>query len=363
MVQPPFLQQITPTFPPKINGLADSAVLIAQTLARQFEIQTRFIVGDPRWVGPREHLGFPVTKVRSRSAPTLQNLLHNLPTVLHYEGYGYAQRGYPRWLKGGLKQWRGQFPQAPLLTLFHEVYPYHAKPPWTSSFWLSPLQRRLVGQLIRLSRAVITSKESYAQLLAEIEPTAAEKTIALPIISTIGEPETPPSPLRERPRRLIVFGHPNSRRLVYGRDRPLLLQACQELGIVAIDDVGVSTELSELSGQLALPVVEHGVIAAAAVQQLMAGAIAGFTSFIPPDYLAKSSVYAAFCAYGLIPIMGQGAQQMMDGLKTQTHYWVVNPDAALNLALGSQIAQNATNWYRQHDLQTYTQTLLSALIG
>ncbi|MGB0564699.1 MAG: glycosyltransferase family 1 protein [Spirulinaceae cyanobacterium] len=357
------MQQIVPTFPPNVNGLADSAVLIARTLAQQFEIQTRFIVGDPRWVGPREHLGFPVTKVRSRSPQTLQSLLQNVPTVLHYEGYGYAQRGYPRWLKSGLNQWQGQSPQPPLLTLFHEVYPYHAKPPWTSSFWLAPLQRRLVGQLIRLSRAIITSKESYAALLAEIEPTAAEKTIAMPIISTIGEPETPPPPLRERPRRLIVFGHPNSRRLVYGRDRALLLQACQELGIVAIDDVGVSAEMPELAQQLAISVKEHGVISAAAVRQLMTQAIAGFTSFIPPDYLAKSSVYAAFCAYGLIPIMGQGATQMMDGLEAHSHYWVVNPETSLNLLVGSQIAQNATHWYRQHDLQTYTQALLSALIG
>lgn len=353
------IQQITPTFAPRVNGLADSAVLIAQELERQFGVPTRFIVGDPSWSGLSEFKGFEVTQVGARSPQALRAQLQPIPTVLHYEGYGYARRGYPRWLKSALKCWRRQT-NAPLLTLFHEVYPYHHGPPWTSSFWLAPLQRRLAGQLAQMSRGMITSKESYAELLTQIRPSVADRVVAMPIICTIGEPKTI-VPLSDRPRRMMVFGHPNSRCLVYERDRDLLLQACRELEITAIDDIGVSTGIENLATSLPIPVQVHGVLSAEEIQERLQGAIAGFTSFIPPNYLAKSSVYAAFCAYGIIPIMAQGATQATDGLVAQKHYWVVGQGEALTWERGIAIAQNATVWYHRHNLAAYTRTLYERL--
>ena len=47
--------------------------------------------------------------------------------------------------------------------MFHE---FHAMgPPWRSSFWLSPLQRRLATSLTRLSDGLVTSLELHRRIL------------------------------------------------------------------------------------------------------------------------------------------------------------------------------------------------------
>lgn len=341
--------QIVPTLPPNVDGLADYALNLARQLRQDFQILTHFIVGNPQWSGAKEMAGFPVTQLESRSPRSLFSQLdRNLPIFLNYEGYGYAKRGYPLWLFQGLEQWKKTC-QKPLITMFHEVYPYHHGPPWTSSFWLSPLQRQLAAKLLQISDRAITSKQSYANLLLQLNPKQYRDILVLPVFCSIGEPEEI-LPLKQRQRRMIIFGHYNSRALVYRKNLNALENICQVLEIEEIYDIGVPTGL-QLPQVNNILVTEMGVTPAPAISQLMLDSIAGFLSFIPPEYLAKSTVFASYCAHGLTPILTESSSRTADGLECNRHYYAADRNSSdLTLERGQSIADRAREWYSHHNL-------------
>jgi len=352
------LAQIVPTLPPDISGLGDFSTVLAAQLQRDWFLESQWIVANPTWSGD------PVLRLacrlpRRHAADLLACLPRDRPLLLHYEGYGYAQRGLPLWLYRALRRWR-QESQRPLITLFHEVYPYYAKPPWTSSFWLAPLQKQLAAGLLRLSDRALTSKQSYATLLRIIGGRQAAPVTALPIFATIGEPSALP-PYPQRARRLVVFGHPNSRRLTYQRDRPALERVCRELAIADIADIGVPTGLA-LPAIAGLQPRELGVLSAPEARAAMLDAIAGFLSTPGPSYLAKSSVFAAYAACGLTPILAASQAEPADGLQPGQHYWLAgNVDAKLSAPLAEAIAQQANAWYQPHNLAAYARTVAACL--
>ena len=161
---------IVPRLPPAIDGVGDYALNLARQLRKDFNIQTHFIVGNSTWQGAAEIEGFTVSQITDSSANTLLTQLSSnncpSPILLHYVGYGYAQRGCPIWLVDGLQRWKGLYPQRNLITMFHELYA--SGQPWTSSFWLSPLQKSLAARLTQLSDHAWTSIEKRSKLLAKI---------------------------------------------------------------------------------------------------------------------------------------------------------------------------------------------------
>ncbi|MGK7924877.1 MAG: glycosyltransferase [Spirulina sp.] len=341
--------QVVPNLPPSIGGIGDYALNLARQLRQDCQIVTHFIVGNPQWSGSRETAEFPVTRLDKRSVCSLLNALdRNLPIFLNYEGYGYAKRGYPLWLIEGLKQWRKEATN-PLVTMFHEIYPYQHGPPWTSSFWLSPWQKKLAARLLNMSDRAMTSKQSYAALLQQLSDDRDREVLVLPVFCNIGEPQDI-LPLKQRRRRMIVFGHYNSRTLVYRDNLPVLERACQALEIREVYDIGVPTGL-QLPPVNGIAVKEIGVAPAEKIGELMLDAIAGFISFISPDYLAKSTVFASYCAHGLIPIVTGQSTTSTDGLERDRHYYLAgdNPPS-LTLDRGQNIANCAREWYFHHDL-------------
>ena len=91
----------------------------------------------------------------------------DLPVLLHYAGYGYQARGCPTRLVAGLRDWKRRG-GGRLVTVFHEVYA--SGPPWRSSFWLFPFQRRLAAERARRSDGIVTSLEIYRSLLHRLVP-------------------------------------------------------------------------------------------------------------------------------------------------------------------------------------------------
>ncbi|MEA5467362.1 hypothetical protein [Spirulina sp. 06S082] len=351
------LFQIVPRLPPSIDGLGDYSLNLARQLDRDFAIQTHFIIGNPHWQGKETIEGFAISQISRRSPQSLLSLLpREYPIFLNYEGYGYAQRGYPLWLLQGLQQWRKES-QQPLITMFHEIYPYHHGPPWTSSFWLSPWQKKLATQLLQISDRAITSKQSYADLLQQLSRKKNQEILVLPVFCNIGEPQNI-LPLKQRRRRIVIFGHYNSRTLVYRDNLPILENVCQALEIQEIYDIGVPTGL-KLPQVNNITVTEMGVTNAETIGQLMLDAVAGFLCFIPPEYLAKSGVFASYCAHGVIPILTGYPANATDGLERDRHYYLADSDCStLNLKQGQTIANCARDWYSHHTLQKQAREIL-----
>ncbi|MBW4432159.1 MAG: glycosyltransferase family 1 protein [Pelatocladus maniniholoensis HA4357-MV3] len=368
--QPRKIIQIVPQLPPAINGLGDYALNLARQLRKDYEIETHFIVGDRHWNGATAIEDFSIQKVEIDSAEALLSLLSSdsnqsilastAPILLHYVGYGYANKGCPVWLVKGLELWKAKHTNSQLVTMFHEVYASGS--PWTSAFWLSPLQQNIAARLLKLSDRSLTSKVSYAEILYKLARIKQGPITSVPVFSNIGEPESESvSSLAKRSRRLVVFGHRNSRSQVYQQCHKALEQICQTLKITEICDIGISTglELFEING---IPILEKGVVEAAEVSKILLDSVAGFLNVPPPTHLAKSTIFAAYCVHKLIPCMTTSSKVPIDGLQGGKHYWSTgDQDRQLCLDLGQEIADNAYAWYQNHNLSTQAQIFANYL--
>ena len=186
--------QIVPELPPVVGGIGDHALLLMREL-RMLGIGTVFVVPDRGRPCPRpgplpEASGVVLVAPSADATAERLDALRPDAVLVHYSGYGYAKRGAPVWLVEGLRRWRARAPHRRLAVMFHELWACGT--PWTSSFWMSPVQRALVSALLRLADALLTSTDLYARRLRRLAPERAPVAV-LSVPSNIGEPdELPP---------------------------------------------------------------------------------------------------------------------------------------------------------------------------
>ena len=309
---------IVPSLPPPPEGVGSFAVALAEALRAHHGIESGFLTAAILRATPE-----------ALEAATVEDGGAEATVLLHYANYGYETRGCPSWLVSGLNRWKARSRRR-LVTVFHEVWA--SGPPWTSSFWLLPVQRRLAATLARRSEALVTTLDIYAGML---RPWAGGREIAvLPVFSTVGEPEAAP-PFGERARRIVVFGGAGVRSRTYGRFLPELAEAARKLGAEEILDVGPPLPLPAAAG--GVPIRPLGVLPAGEVSALLLGAAAGFLAY-PPDFLPKSTIFAAYCAHGALPICA----------------WDRHPAAGVPCWNGTAdpaaVALAARRWYDGHSL-------------
>lgn len=350
------LVQIVPHLPPPPEGLGGHAQALGAALRERCHIDSRFVVCDPRWEG--DSAG-GVLRLPARTRSALAACLEEAGAealLLHYANYGYQRRGCPVWLVDGVRQWRARGGGRRLVTIFHEVYA--TGPPWRSSFWLSPLQRRLAAELAVRSDALTTSLALYAQALRRW--VAAERIAVLPVASTVGEPGAVP-PLTARRRRLVVFGSAGVRGRAYGPAAPELVAACRALGIDEILDVGPAGAMAPPAAVAGVPVRVIGTLPAGEVSALLLEALGGFLAY-PPAFLAKSTIFAAYCAHGALPVCTCPPAPADDGLRAGRHYWRPGQsETACGPADPQAIADAARSWYREHALNRQAEVFCELL--
>jgi hypothetical protein len=311
--------QITPRRPPPAEGVGSYALALAGALEGR-GIATRFLAA---------------TEIPRRAGALAAFLEEEKPdaVLLHYANYGYQSRGCPVWLVDGLDRWRGR-----LVTFFHEVWA--SGPPWRSSFWLLPLQRRLAARLVRRSASLATSLEIYKGLLG------TRSVEVMPVFSTVGEPAGVP-PLTGRARRIVIFGGDGVRRRAWGPFLPSLAAAVHSLQTEEICDVGTPVEVpASVDG---VPVRRLGPLSGEEVSALLLGSAAGFLAY-PPDFLPKSTIFAAYCSHGVLPVCAWNR----DGAAPP--YWRGSGDP-------QTIATAARDWYRQHSLERQAERFQALLAG
>ena len=354
------LIQIVPILPPALSGVGDYALLLARELREAQSVRTRFLVGDPAWGGNEAAVApFPARAVPARTAPALGRALDEAEAsggppgaaLLHYVGYGYAHRGCPFWLVDAVARWRRARAGRRLIVLFHELYA--TGPLWSSVFWTSPFQKRLAA---RLGGAAdfrrMTTQVAAGQLRALLGPAGRAAAIeTTPVFSTLGEPAAPP-PLADRRRQIVVFGSRSWRADVYTRCLADLTDACRWLGIERVVDVGVPLDAVP-GGGLPVPLEVAGPLPAAEAGALFAGSLAGYFSYPVPS-LAKSTIFAAYCAHGMVPVTSSGNDQPNpDGLVAGTHF-LAGPTSGLpDAAALARIAGAARAWYDGHRLAVH----------
>ncbi len=129
------LLQILPKAPGGIDGVGDYALTIAKKLRETFGCDTVFATFKTS--SSENPGGFEVLPLDGLPERSIQKYDH---VLLHYVNYGFQKRGVPfrllTILQALVEQHRGR-----MVTIFHELYA--SGPPWTSAFWLRPLQIRL----------------------------------------------------------------------------------------------------------------------------------------------------------------------------------------------------------------------------
>ncbi|MGB7602980.1 MAG: hypothetical protein WBM24_21945, partial [Candidatus Sulfotelmatobacter sp.] len=73
----------------------------------------------------------------------------------------------------------------------------------------------------------------------------------------------------------------------------------------------------------------------------------------PPNCLAKSGVFAAYTAHGVIPIIAQAFRDEFDGLRDGVH--VLSPHTAREIKPETldECSQAARHWYSGHSLRDH----------
>jgi hypothetical protein len=276
--------------------------------------------------------------------------------LLHYSGYGYQERGCPVWLVTGIARWLARGNGRRISTFFHEVNAFG--PPWRSSFWLSPLQRRLAAALAGASSGMATSLPLYRDVLNRWVP--RREVAVLPVFSAVGEPAAVP-PLASRQRRLAVFGAAGTRQRAFREHAADLAAACRALGAEEVVEVGPpgADSPAAIEGR---PVRRLGVLPAPEVEALLLDSAAGFLAY-PASFLPKSTVFAAYCAHGVVPVCastrGNGGGPPARG----EHYLPPRPAHPPGEPELEAVAGRARAWYGEHSLERQVGTFLDLIFG
>ncbi len=269
--------------------------------------------------------------------------------LLHYVNYAYQSRGCPVALVRDLRRWRRESGERRLVTFFHEVYA--TGPFWRSSFWLAPVQRRLAAALARTSDRCATSLDLYARLLSRLHPGSA---VVIPVFSTVGEPEAVPDPGRPRARGWSSSAVPASAPAPTGQSGRLSPRPAgpspSRRSSISVPSIAVLP--AEVGG---VPVRALGPLSTPEVSAELLAARAGFVAY-PPGFLPKSTIFAAYCAHGLLPVCAWSSPEKGDigdigvgGAGSGPPYWApsrVSPPLRKLQAL----ANAAHAWYLPHSL-------------
>jgi hypothetical protein len=342
----PLLIQVVPRLQPGRCGVTDHVIPLAEELKAAFGIDTAFVVLNSE---ERCELEFPAAYCRpDRLLASSLALSGNEPCAMlvHVSGYGYSANGAPTLLAKALNELSnsGRFSIA---TFFHELYA--SGPPWRSAFWHEPRQKAAIREIAKLCDLIVTNIEQHARWLeSETQRKPGVTVQVLPVLSTIGETQDR-TPVAERAPKMAIFGLAATRRKAY-RELSELAGLLHTLGVEEIVDIGADCGVgSELAG---IPVERMGELPATEVAALLARAKYGFLSYSPIS-LAKSSIFAAYCAQGTVPVIATPFDGPIDGLSDGVH--VLSPKTAQgSLASGlDRCSMEARAWYDKHRISVH----------
>ncbi len=330
-------------FPPGAGGVSD----YVSCLKAQWDVEGV----------PSHSIALSKEAVVQRSlSKRIENLMGNqaCTVVLHYSGYGYGSRGVCFWLLDELTRLRRQRRDGlRLVVVFHELFA--SGPPWRTAFWLSRVQALIAARLARSANALWTNTEQHADWLRHIVGPATSVQVR-PVFSNIGEPEAVPVP-DERQAHVVVFGSASTRQRAFdalrGHERAL-----HSLGITELIEVGGGDPSAHLPDGLACR--HAGRLEPRELSALLQSTRFGLLDY-PPQFLAKSGVFAAYAAHGCTVLNTCANGPDTDALQAGRDYLMLASLARSKLNTGHDEARAArlTRWYAGHRLSYQAREILA----
>ena len=317
---------ITPELPPTVGGIADYTAILTQRLVEVSDgILEPVLVRAGKASDELPNVDFEyVDHGDTYSAEALCATIEQLSSeasgsavvLLQYSGYGYAPRGAPLWLLRALQQVCRE-EGVPLITMFHELYA--TGPPWTSAFWLSPVQRYVAAQLAWLSSVVVTNRVDSATWLRRYVSSETPVRVQ-PVFSNVGEPEHVPS-WDEREPYAVVFGG-TGKNALYSQYGEHVARVLDLLEVPELVDIGPKPDKSLLESIGYDRITVKGFLSIKEIQGYLKNAKAGFVCR-NPEAFTKSGSLAAYAAHGIPTFIGlrdskNASQLWKDGIHYHT---------------------------------------------
>jgi hypothetical protein len=339
--------QIVPRVPGGIDGVGDYALTLGAKLRDKFGCVTVFVTPDAS--SETTVRGFEVLPVE-RLAAVAQSADR---VILHYVNYGYQKRGVPFRLLSILRKLREQH-RGPLLTIFHELYA--SGPPWSSAFWLKPVQIRLAKSVARLPDECIVSNENFVRELRRLVPNA--HVHLHPVPSGLEEPTLSRDQIANRdPHRWVIVGgtalSERSLRSFSGaiREIPDSIAPRTLLVLGGYENLVTRSLLADLKIESDY---RPGITAAEASEILSTCSFTWFNYFHRPDIetavILKSSAYASVCAHGVIPVFPhRGSPISVADDRLPGPFFVSRDENDVPTGENrAAIAQTIYDWYQRH---------------
>lgn len=363
--------QIVPGATPLVNGVGDFALTVARVLRSIWGIDSIFVVCSPAWSGPENLDGFRFIPMRSRRSNDLYDALCSAAkadsslvfALLQLSPYGFNINGAPFWVLKGLRRWKKANPaKHRLLTYFHELYAMSM--PWRRAFWVSPLQRKCSREIAWISDVALTSTEHYARILARWYGRNVRSINRIPVVSNVGEPAEIMH-LRQRSRRLVIWGSAVGKREIYTRHFKTVEAAVRSIGIEEVSDVGQTWNGCPRHIQ-GVPIKMRGILSPDRLSEVLAGSLLAAFSY-DPNYLAKSTMFAAFCAHG-VPALCLPTKRVepeaWDGIHHGVHFITSAPTGSGDVMVKlDQIAGQAHDWYSSHSSTMHAQVIAQQVLA
>ena len=222
---------------------------------------------------------------------------------------------------------------------------------------MSPVQRLIARELLKLSSDAITPTELYRDQL--LNWNAGSRISRMPVFSNVGEPGfgIPPG---GRAAAAVVFGLSGVEDRLLGIYRPQIERLVPILGIERIFDIGprASPVPTSLAG---VPIISKGTLTPAAVSDLLQRVRFGLAAY-PFDVLGKSGVFAAYAAHGVIPVVFPDRRGLFDGLEAGRHFLDgLRVDAAVDDDTLASLQRLLFTWYTAHSLEAQARFLKQSL--
>jgi hypothetical protein len=342
------LIQVVPRLLPTRCGVSDHAIALASELKASCGIDSAFVV-----LNSDERCDLPYSVTHCAPHQLLNACVafsENRPAAIlvHLSGYGYSADGAPTLLADALESVRadGRFRVA---VYFHELFATGM--PWKSAFWYSQRQKKAVRRIAGACDLLVSNSRSYVDWLdRETVRPSASPIQYMPVFSQVGEAQQR-IPLADRDPVMAVFGLAGTRQNAY-RELSALGAMLQQLGIQEILDIGPELEPpGEVDG---IPVRRMGGLSATEIATQFSRSTFGFLSY-PRMPLAKSGVFAGYCAHGVIPVIARNFSGHVDGLEDGVHVLSPRTAAAAQASGLEPCSIAAWHWYSAHRLHDHAE--------
>jgi hypothetical protein len=338
------LLQIVPKVPGGLDGVGDYALGIARQFRERFGYETVFASFE---AAPAPE-GFKVVALDQ----LVDDAANYDRVLLHYVNYGFQNRGIPFRLLSILRTLRSRH-RGRLVTIFHELFA--SGPPWSSAFWLHPVQKQIARSIAHLSDVAIVSNPTMFEQLRTLAPKLPASVHPVP--SAWGEPSLSPDEIARRdPHTWIICG-----------GTALIARSLQSFRTVVskIPDWCRPRQLFVVGGKRGSPVAEllrgfsqmevsyHPEVSALEASNLLRRCAFGWLDyFYQPtpalNVILKSSVLGAICAHAVVPVLPhRGSLVAIDGDRLPGLFFVSRdmkdfPTDANRPA----VAQSTYDWYQ-----------------